>query len=93
MLAELPSPVPVMVAKNVFVGYLPQTYQPNAWMNYRGDMALTVAFSELNSDFSLVTKVEPSRLESDCYEYRKASRQPTRPGWAHAAEGTIGAVD
>ncbi len=94
MLAELPSPVPVMVTKNVFVGYLPQTYQPNAWMNYRGDMALTVAFSELNLDFSLATKVEPPP------GLKETATNIGRPAYSHAARGgltrrkeTIGAVD
>jgi hypothetical protein len=43
---------PVTVSKNVFVGYCPQTYAPLAFMNYRGDLSVTKAFSELYPDFS-----------------------------------------
>jgi len=42
----------VVVAKNAFVGYCPQTYPSYTFMNYRGDVALTEAFGELNLDFS-----------------------------------------
>jgi hypothetical protein len=44
---------PVVVAKNVYIGYCPQTYPSNLFMNYQGGLALTEAFSQLNLDFSL----------------------------------------
>ena len=43
----------VVVAANTFIGYCPQTYSSELFMNYRGDLAVTEAFSELNQDFAL----------------------------------------
>lgn len=45
------------IANNAYVGYCPQTYTPNAYMNYRGDAAVVEAFSELNTDYSLKQSV------------------------------------
>lgn len=43
----------VTVEKNVFVGFCPSG---NAELAYRGDLALTEAFTELNQDFSISNK-------------------------------------
>lgn len=42
-----------VVSKNLFVGYCPQN---NTNMDYRGNLSLSVAFSELKQDFSLMKR-------------------------------------
>jgi len=42
----------IKISGNVFVGYCSQTYSSDLFMNYRGDLAVTEAFSELVHDFS-----------------------------------------
>jgi len=42
----------VTVSGNAFVGYCPQTYSSYQFMNYRGNLAVTEDFSELNQDYS-----------------------------------------
>ena len=64
-----------VIAKNLFVGYCPQNY---SFMNYRGDVSMTVAFSELYPDFSL----------TNAYLYGDTSIVGT-PAYAHAAQGGL----
>lgn len=76
----------VSVQKNVFVGFCPSG---NPELAYRGDLALTEAFSELNQDFSISNK------------YISADNSILgTPAYKHAAQGglvrtvpTIGAED
>lgn len=63
----------VTVQKNVFVGFCPSG---NAELAYRGDLALTEDFSELNQDFSM----------SDKYISADTSILGT-PAYKHAAQG------
>jgi hypothetical protein len=44
---------PAVISHNVFVGYCPQTRSSDSYMNFRGNLAATFAFAELNADYSL----------------------------------------
>jgi hypothetical protein len=50
----------VNVLNNAFVGFCPHT---NSYYNYRGNQSATLAFSELNQDFSFVNKVLADQLD------------------------------
>ncbi len=52
--AGWPTPVQTRVLKNAFVGYCPAA--GNAVQAYRGNIDVTVAFSELTQDFALLNK-------------------------------------
>ena len=90
MTSTLLRSVPVRIANNLYVGYPKQTYPGNAFMNYRGDMYLEGAFSEIGRDFSLLNKIEPAAGDAIS----------GTPAYSHVAQGgatrrkeTIGAVD
>ena len=80
----------VVIARNVFVGYCPAGYKSYAvFMDYRGDLAVTAAFSELNKDFSLnINVVGPDRSIIGTPAYR----HPAMDGKTRKA-ASIGAVD
>ena len=88
--AQWPASVAYSVRDNLFVGYCPTstTYLPSG--NYRGDLAVTAAFPEINADFSLKTKYSPagdtSAVGLPVYNH------VTRAGGVRAAP-TIGARD
>jgi hypothetical protein len=74
------------VSRNTFVGYCPSSSPAQA---YRGSLALTAAFSELNLDYSLKNKfvsLDRSIIGSRAYAHA-AQRGPVR------AAATIGARD
>jgi len=66
-------PVPnAVVAKNLFVGYCPAN---NTRMDYRGDLSLSVGFSELNQDFTLLKRyssADQSIIGTQVYKHGKA---------------------
>ena len=47
----------VLISQNAFVGYCPQTYPGDDFMNYRGTFDATLAFSELRQDFSFIPAI------------------------------------
>jgi hypothetical protein len=76
------------VRNNVFVGFENQTWPGNAFMNYRGDSALTVGFDGIRQDYTLVNPISAAGstvLGTPAYLHK--SRPATR------ARQTVGARD
>jgi hypothetical protein len=69
------------VRNNVFVGFENQTWPGNAFMNYRGENAVTVGFDGIRQDYTLVNPVSvPGSAIAGTPAYLHKSRPAVRTG-------------
>jgi hypothetical protein len=81
-----PANVPVRALKNSFVGYCKIKQQP--WVNYRGDIDVTEAFSELSQEFTFATAVETDDAVL-AQEYPNYVPVVGTPDYAHAMKSGV----
>lgn len=87
---QWPADVSVSIRNNAFIGYCPTSTQYLPSGNYRGAVALSAAFSQLNRDFSPIPKFYPANDTSIVGKI--IYKHVTQPGGTRTAP-TIGARD